>query len=122
MKFRAILFTFLTTVAVPPLGAGQAVALKITPMLSFAPARVYVNAIIESDAANRAIRVEAESPDFFSASEMQLDGDQAPRTTGFSFKDLPMGTYRVTATLFGAGGRIRASAAEQIHVVANGFQ
>ena len=58
--------------------------------------------------------------DFYRSSEMQLDGDAAPRTTEFDFRALPTGEYTVTATLFGANGKQRAFLRQQVVVVSNG--
>jgi hypothetical protein len=99
------------------LRAGGAITLRVTPAMSFAPADVVVNAIIESNPDNRVIRVAAESADFYRASEMQLDGEQAPKTTAFEFRDLPGGFYIVTGTLFGSNGKARATVRQQVRVV-----
>ena len=50
------------------------------------------------------MKVVAESGDFYRASEVELEGDKAPRTNTFEFRSLPPGTYQVTATLFGVDG------------------
>jgi hypothetical protein len=44
-----------------------------------------------------------------------LDGERAPRTTVVEFRNLPSGTYNVTAVLVGATSR--TSAVRQIKVV-----
>src|SRR4051794_14733040 len=41
--------------AVSPLGAGERLTLRVSPSVSFAPANLVVRAVIEADAANRAV-------------------------------------------------------------------
>ena len=107
-------------IAVSPLGAGERLTLRVSPSVSFAPANLVVRAVIEADAANRAVEIVAESPDFYRASEIQLDGDRAPRTNTFEFRSLPSGTYLVAARLLGADGETRALVRSQIDVIESG--
>ncbi len=67
-----------------------------------------VRAYVEANPANRAIAVVAESDDFYRSSEIQLDGERAPRTNRFEFRSLPSGTYHVKAMLIGAARSMRA--------------
>src|SRR5262249_11208265 len=101
-------------------GAGERMTLRVSPAVSFAPANLIVRAQIEADADNRAVEIVAESVDFYRSSEIQLDGDKAPRTNTFEFRSLPPGTYEVKATLLGAGGSARALVRQQINVIASG--
>jgi len=68
---------------------------RVTPAVAFAPANLIVRTHIEADADNRAITIVAESNDFYRSSEVQLDGDRAPRTSTFEFRSLPSGTYQI---------------------------
>jgi hypothetical protein len=120
MMVRAILFGVLLLTSTLPLGAGERMTLRVSPTVSFAPANLIVRAQIEADAENRAVEIVAESVDFYRSSEIQLDGDKAPRTNTFEFRSLPPGTYEVKATLLGAGGSARASVRSQINVIASG--
>jgi hypothetical protein len=120
MRVRTLAFVtvlFLTTVSI---GAGEQLTMKVSPSVSFAPANLIVRAIILQDAQNRAVEVVAESPDFYRSSELQLDGENAPRTSTFEFRSLPSGTYEVKATLIGADGQARAQVRQQVNVIANG--
>ena len=103
-----------------PLGAGERITIKVSPAVSFAPANLIVRTMIVADADNRAVEIIAESTDFYRSSEIQLDGDKAPRTTMFEFRSLPQGTYEVRANLIGAGGQQRAWVRQQINVIAGG--
>ena len=120
MKVRACFFGILMAAATLPVGAGERITLKVSPAVAFAPANLVVRATVEADAANRAIEIVAESPDFYRSSEVQLEGDRAARTNTFEFRSLPPGTYEVKATLLGPGGSARASVRQQINVIASG--
>jgi hypothetical protein len=119
MKARAGLITFLMLTATSPTGAGEKLALKVSPSVAFAPANLAVRTMVEADAQNRVIEIVAESDDFYRSSEMQLDGDRAPRTTLFEFRSLPPGMYEVRATLFGADGEQRAAMRQQVNVISS---
>ena len=102
-----------------PMGAGERITVKVSPSVAFAPANLVVRTMIEASEENRAIEIIAESDDFYRSSQMELEGDKAPRTTMFEFRSLPPGTYEVRAVLLGAGGAQRAFARQQINVMAS---
>jgi hypothetical protein len=118
MRARLVLFALLISAA--PLGAREPLLLKVSPAVCFAPANLIVRATIDQDASNRSVEIVAESPEFYRSSEVQLDGDQAPRTTTFEFRGLPSGSYDVTATLIDANGKRRAYVHQEVNVVASG--
>jgi hypothetical protein len=120
MKTRASLIAILMMTSTLRAGGGEKLILRVTPAVSFAPANLIVRAMIAADAENRGVEVVAESEDYYRASEIQLDGDQAPRTNTFEFRSLPPGTYEVKATLLGPSGQARASAFSKVNVVASG--
>ena len=120
MKLRATLFGILMLTTTLPLGAGERIMIKVSPAVSFAPANLIVRTMIVADADNRAVEIIAESSDFYRSSQIQLEGDKAPRTTMFEFRSLPQGTYEVRANLIGAGGQQRAWVRQQINVIAGG--
>ena len=103
-----------------PIGAGERITMKVSPAVAFAPANLIVRAMIEADAENRAVQIIAESVDFYRSSEVSLEGDKAARTSMVEFRSLPPGTYEVRALLFGAGGRQRAFARQQVNVLPSG--
>jgi hypothetical protein len=120
MKLRAILFGILMLTTTLPIGAGERITMKVSPAVAFAPANLIVRAMIEADAENRAVQIIAESVDFYRSSEVYLEGDKAARTSMVEFRSLPPGTYEVRALLFGAGGRQRAFARQQVNVLPSG--
>jgi hypothetical protein len=119
MKRQAVLFGFLM-IAAAPVGAGVPLSVRVSPSVAFAPANLVVRTTVEADAHNRAISIEAESGEFYRSSEMQLDGDKAPRTETFEFRSLPSGVYEVKASLIGPDGKLRATARSEVNVISNG--
>jgi hypothetical protein len=99
------------------IGATERLSIRVSPSVAFAPANLRVRTTVEASDANRAIEIIAESPDFYRSSEIQLDGEHAPRTTMFEFRSLPSGLYAVTGVLKGQGGRELASTSVTVNVV-----
>ena len=120
MGVRMLLFGILVTTATLPAGAAERITMRVSPSISFAPANLIVRATIEADAENRSVLIVAESADFYRSSEIQLDGDHAPRTNMLEFRSLPPGRYEVRAALLGPGGEHRALVRQQISVIASG--
>jgi hypothetical protein len=119
MKLTAALFGILM-LAGAPMGAGERITMKVSPAIAFAPANLVVRATIPADSENRAVQIVAESDDFYRSSELQLEGERAPRTTTFEFRSLPPGMYEVIANLIGADGRSRGIIKQQVNVIASG--
>lgn len=119
MKVRGLLVIAVLFLLTLPAGAGDKLTMKVSPAIAFAPANLVVRAYVTADPDNRAISVVAESDDFYRSSEVQLDGDKAPRTNVFEFRSLPTGTYQVSAMLIGTNGQ-RALVRSQLNVMASG--
>ena len=98
-----------------PADAGQPLTITVRPKVALAPAYLQVRTIIEADPDNRSLEIVAESADFYSSSQVQLDGARAPRVATFLFRALPTGVYEVTGTLFGTDGR-RATTSQTVNV------
>ena len=91
-------------------GSGDALTVRIIPGLTAsAPAAVAVLAMIPNHQDNRALRVVAESSDFYRSSQVELNGERAPRTNHFLFRNLPVGEYELTVILGGVRGQRAAS-------------
>ena len=69
-----------------------------------APASVLVRATVQHDADNRELEIVADSSDFYRRSVVDLDGEQAPKTTELKLIDIPGGEYEITATLLNVHG------------------
>jgi hypothetical protein len=119
MSVRLFLVGVLT-LAAGPLGAGERLSMRVSPAFSFAPAYLTVRAMVEANKDNRAIEIVAESIDFYRSSEIQLDGDRAPRTTMFEFRALPGGVYQVRAVLKGSRGQHLAVVYTSVNVIGTG--
>jgi hypothetical protein len=117
MRISGLLFGLLILTS-PALGAGEWLAVQ-APTVMLAPGHLVVQTVVEPDPANRAIQVTAESPDSYHSSEVQLDGNAAPRRNTFEFKDLPSGTYEIHAVLVGSNGQQRALVVRKLEVIAH---
>ena len=121
MKVGASLFGLsLILISTNPLGAGERLTMKASPAVSFAPANLIVRATIEADSQNRSVEIIAESTDFYRRSQIQLNGEYAPRTNTFEFRSLPPGMYEVKAILMDSTGNARATMRQQVNVIAGG--
>jgi len=118
MNARLVLCGLL--MATVPVCARDPLTVRVSPAVCFAPANLVVRTTIEADSTNRSIEIVAESPDFYRSSQIELDGDKAPRTTTFEFRSLPSGTYEVKATLTGRDGKPRAFVSKEVNVIAGG--
>jgi hypothetical protein len=61
------------------------------------PATVQITVAVAPDALNRLLRIQADSGDFYRASELTLEGDGDKRLHYVEFKNLPAGSYLLTA-------------------------
>lgn len=122
MKARIAFLGFLMCTAAMPAGAGESdrMTLRVSPSVAFAPANLVVRATIPASEDNRAVEIVAESDSFYRSSEIQLEGDRAPRTSVFEFRSLPQGTYEVRAILRGSHGEERSTARHQVNVINTG--
>jgi len=99
--------------------ANQPLAIKVSPVVSFAPSNLSIRTSVEPNADNRSMEVLAESDDFYRSSAVMLDGERAPKTTQFEFAGLPSGEYEVSVVLTGADGQQRAISHAQVKVIAS---
>ncbi len=111
--FKAALVIFACGVlASAATSAKEMVGVRVTPNVSMAPATVRVVVTVEPDANNRELELVADSGVFYTSSTVQLEGSKAPRLQWFVFKELPAGTYEVTARVLQKNGDSRQAAAE----------
>ena len=76
---------------------------------------------IEPNLDNRMVRLTLDSGAFFRASDIQIDGDRAPRSHFVTWKALPPGDYCVEATLTGASGSVHTDRRQYSAIGVNGF-
>jgi len=120
MTRNAAFWVLLSLSTFGPARAEERLALRVSPRVAFAPANLIVRATIAADKENRAIEIIADSGDFYRSSEIQLDGEQAPKTTYSEFRSVPSGAYTVRAVLKGSRGQELATTEVQFQVVATG--
>jgi hypothetical protein len=119
MRVRVIVCGLFLALSGFSLGAGGKITMKASPEISFAPAHLVVRTTIEPDPENRALEIVIDSPEFYRSSLIQLEGDQAPRTSVVEFRGVPGGNYEISARLLGQGGESRALARRIVDVIAN---
>jgi hypothetical protein len=83
---------------------GDSLTMRVSPAVALAPGFLTVVVTVEADSTNRWLEIVAESHDFYRSSQIQLDGEHAPRFNRFEFRNLPTGLYQVTGVLIGTKG------------------
>lgn len=106
--------------AVPGSAAESRLRIEVSPRISQAPAQVRIRVIVTPSAANRGLRITADSGDFFRSSYLALDGADAALITETSFKNLPGGEYEVTVTLVDSEGHTATVDRRTITVTSTG--
>ena len=97
--------------------AAATVKIRVSPATAYAPATLLVQVLVEHHEDNRAVRVVADSGSYFSSSEVQLDGVDAPGARSVTFHNLPPGDYEVRGELLGISGKVRGMATATALVV-----
>lgn len=83
------------------------VTLAVRPAVLFAGRDVRATVRTPRDSRNRELRIVVEAADYYAASDVQLDGVDAPATHQFNWQALPSGSYRVEAILTRQDGETR---------------
>jgi hypothetical protein len=91
--------------AAPTLDSSERLAMRVSPLVAFAPGFLTVSVTVPADDQNRWLQVVAESSDFYRSSQIPLDGKNAAPLNVFTFRDLPTGLYQITSVLMGANGQ-----------------
>jgi len=99
------------------LDAAGGVSIRAWPSTSFEPANLRVEVIVRRSAENRWIRVTADSSEYFSSSESQLDGEHSAPLRVVTFRQLPAGFYELRSEVFGDDGRVVATARTMATVI-----
>jgi hypothetical protein len=115
MKLALLCSGLLFLATVSP-GADGTLRLRVSSAVAIEPADIVVRTFAARNADNRAIQVVVDSSTFYSSSEVPLDGDRAPLSKEFRFREMPAGDYVVSATLIGPGGEPRATATDGLRV------
>jgi hypothetical protein len=118
-RYCSCLAVVLLTVAFP-VDAGEWMTMVVSPQQSFGPTNLTIRVRLEPNAENRILEVVTDSPEFYSSSQIQLDGERAPRTIVVQFRSVPSGEYEVSGSLLNSIGRTRASARQRASVLSSG--
>jgi len=110
-------FSVLLVTGITAAGAGESLSMKVSPRQALAPVNLRVSVRIEPSADNRALMIVAETSDFYRSSQIQLEGDQAPRVVSVEYPNVPGGEYNVTGVLVNSMGQERATVRQTAHVV-----
>src|SRR5687768_6364512 len=81
------------------------IELRLTSKFALSPATMRSLVRVAPHEDNRKLRVEIDSPGYFRASEIDLDGLHAPPNHYFAWSELPAGSYSIIVTVLGANGR-----------------
>ena len=108
----AIALTAVIVCAADVVATGGDIALRmdVAPSVARAPALLTVRVVVPRAQINRKLHVVAESPEFYTSSEVDLPGEHAPALTVFEFRNLPAGLYEITGVVVDTrGGRSTVS-------------
>ena len=97
--------------------ADECMSMRVSPRQALAPVNLRVSVRIEPNADNRVLTIVADSPEFYRSSQIQLEGELAPKTFTIEYPNVPGGTYEVTSVLVNSMGRERATVRQSAHVV-----
>ena len=79
-------------------------AVSVSPRYTFQPGTARVTVVVERNADNRWLVLEADGPDYYLESFREVDGESAPRIQQIPLKALPPGEYAISVTLVRADG------------------
>jgi hypothetical protein len=96
--------------------------MTVTPAQALAPSPLRVRVRIEPSAENRALVVSANSSGFYRSSEIQLDGEHAPKTIEVEFREVPEGAYEIVAIVRDSAGHQRSAARRNANLIGPGGQ
>jgi len=97
---------FVALLGVMSLGvhAIEPIRVRVLPAFALGPADVIVETIVEPDTRNREVEVMVDSANYAASSTVALEGEKAARVREIRFRQLPAGSYEVSATLVQTDG------------------
>jgi hypothetical protein len=113
-------FSFFLVTGITTADASEWLTMRVSPTQAFAPVNLWVRVQIEPNADNRVLLIVADSSAFYRSSQIQLEGDRAPKTFSIEYPNVPGGEYEVTCMLVNGMGRERATVHETARVVPSG--
>ncbi|OFW05012.1 MAG: hypothetical protein A3I61_19065 [Acidobacteria bacterium RIFCSPLOWO2_02_FULL_68_18] len=115
------LLLVVAAVASTPGSAADVVDIRLHGTYFSEPATVQLLVAVEPNAANRVLRIEADSADLFRASEVALSGAAEKRLHIFAFKNLSAGYYTLRAEVRSSKD-VRGLATREVVVTGAGLQ
>lgn len=91
--------------------------IRATPLVLLNRGEARALVMVPRHADNRVLRVILESDDYYSLSEIQLDGEDAALSYPISWRDLPPGSYSVTVQVYGPTGMRTSTSIGNIHAI-----
>ena len=114
MTAMLLVLALVTALAVGPLllvaGAASDIGIRVWPATAVEPATLRIQVIVERNAENRALRIVMDSPEYFTSSEVTLDGDRSQRVRVVIFRSVPAGQYELRGELIDEQGHVRSTA------------
>jgi hypothetical protein len=106
------------TAAVALAHAAARVQVEVYPRVAMAPATLKLTARVERHPDNRLLRISLDCERFYAASEIELEGDRAPRTHQLPLiEGIPAGPCVVLAEVATVTGQVLRSTAVDVEVV-----
>ena len=90
---------------------------RVTGLVLLARGEARGLVMVPRHADNRVLRVILESEDYYSVSDIQLDGEDAALSYPISWRDLPPGSYCVTVQVYGPTGMRTSTSTGSIHAM-----
>lgn len=90
---------------------------RFTPLVRLTRGEARGMVIVPRHADNRVLRVILESQDYYSRSDIPLDGEDAALSYPLSWRDLPPGSYSVTVQVHGPTGMRTSTSIGNIHAI-----
>ncbi len=75
-----------------------------------------IQVLVARDKDNQRMLVTAESENYFASSELELQGEYAPRVEVVRFRSLPAGAYEIRGTVYDYRGHVKGSALTRLFV------
>jgi hypothetical protein len=120
---RLIAWTTLTTAlitgAVVAGDAREVVQIRLRGHFFAEPATVQITVAIEPDAAHRKLRIAADGESYYRESEVTLEGAKDKRLHSLEFRNLPAGSYMLTAEVLSSEA-VLGKATQELVVTSTG--
>lgn len=105
-----------------PVSGGERMTMTVTPAAALAPSPLRVRVRIEPSDENRSLLVAADSGQFYRSSEIQLNGERAPKAIEVEFREVPEGAYEIVAIVKDSAGHQRSVARRNATIIGPGGQ